>query len=269
MSNEEQAAFWNGPVGVRWAARGDRSDYRLANIHRALMDFAAPKAGEDVLDIGCGCGASTLELAEAVKPGRVTGVDISAPMLETARAQDGADAVSFVLADASTYAFLQTYDLIFSRFGVMFFADPVTAFAHIREGLKPGGRLAFCAWCAQEENEWIVRPTEAAGFALPPVEPQAPGQFAFADGARVQDILKRAGFREVLFDKREIDVMLGDTIAEAADETLNSGALLRLTAMLDDAARDAIRVRLVDLMSGHGSHNGISLPGRCWFFHAR
>lgn len=266
-NNAAQAEHWNGPAGQRWASLCDRHDYRLGNIQNALMAFAAPERGMHVLDIGCGCGTTTLKLAEACTPGRVLGVDISAPMLAAARARAAGATVEFVEADASTMEYRPEYDLVFSRFGVMFFADPLAAFAHIRAALRPGGRLAFSCWCAMEENDWVSLPFKAACDLVPPQAPQdphEPGQFAFADDKRVHSILTAAGFRDIHIERLATKVKLGVDVDDAANGALGSGALLRATAELDEAPREIIRVRLRNLMAQYAAPDGVALPGACW-----
>jgi len=148
-SNEQQIEYWNGRAGQRWAAQQERIDWNLAEITEAVIPFARAKPGEHILDIGCGCGTATLMLARAVRPnGSVAGVDISAPMLAVARARahSGQADIPFIEADASAYDFQPTFDLVFSRFGVMFFADPFAAFANIHKAVAPKGRLAFVCW---------------------------------------------------------------------------------------------------------------------------
>lgn len=266
--NAAQADIWNGPQGTRWAGRAARAEYRLANVHAALMLLAAPQPGEDVLDVGCGCGATTCELAAAAAPGHATGLDISEPMLAQARVQDGG--AQFILGDAADYAFDRPFDLIFSRFGVMFFADPTAAFAHLRAALKPDGRLVFSAWCAREENTWITTPLAALDLppAFPTADPAAPGQFAFADGARVERLLRQAGFASVAMCRLDTLIRMGSTPEEAADEALNSGELARQTARLSGAERAPIRARLTRLMARYAGPHGIALPGRAWLVRA-
>lgn len=273
-SNIGQIEHWNGPMGKLWASRCDRNEYRLTHVQKALMAFAAPEPGMNVLDIGCGCGLTSLALAEAVAPGAVMGLDISAPMLETARhaaAEAGLD-VGFVEADASVHPFRPEFDLAFSRFGVMFFADPVAAFVNIRGALKPGGRLAFCCWRAMTDNPWTCAPFEAARDLLPPQPPAvpgAPGQFAFADGERVSEILARAGFSAIGVERRDLPVNLGADVEEAATESLNTGALSRAVADAGDVVRAAVRDRVRAALAPYASADGVAPPGSVWLVRAR
>ena len=199
--NADQIRHWNELNGARWAALQGRLDAQLDPIGLAAMERLVLAPGARVLDVGCGCGSTTLELARRVGPGgSVTGVDISAPLLARAveRAGDGAVAnARFVQADAQTFALEEgAYDAVFSRFGVMFFADPVAAFANLRRALAPGGALAFVCWRDAKENARVTVPMKAARPFLeapaPPV-PGAPAPFSLADRARLEAVLTAAG----------------------------------------------------------------------------
>ena len=274
-SNEQQIEYWNGRAGRRWAAQQERIDWNLAEITEAVIPFARAKPGEHILDIGCGCGTATLMLARAVRPnGSVAGVDISAPMLAVARARahSGQADIPFIEADASVYDFQPTFDLVFSRFGVMFFADPFAAFANIHKAVAPKGRLAFVCWRSMPENMWAAAPFAAAKHLLPPQEapdPHAPGPFAFADGARLTDILSRAGFHDVALTKFDGAMNMGDTAAEAANEALNIGPLARAAAELDDAARAKILDVVATAMQKFATPRGIAPAAACWLVSAK
>ncbi len=274
-SNAQQIEYWNGRTGQRWAEQHERIDWNLAEITEAVIPFAAAKPGEHILDIGCGCGTATLMLARAVRPkGSVAGVDISAPMLAVARARahSGQADIPFIEADASTYDFQPTFDLVFSRFGVMFFADPFAAFANIHKAVAPKGRLAFVCWRGMPENAWAAAPFMAAKHLLPPQEapdPHAPGPFAFADGARLTDTLTRAGFRDVKLTKFDGAMNMGDTPAEAANEALNIGPLARAAAELDDATRAKIMDVVATAMQKFAAPRGITPPVACWLVSAK
>jgi len=274
-SNEQQIEYWNGRAGQRWAAQQERIDWNLAEITEAVIPFARAKPGEHILDIGCGCGTATLMLARAVRPnGSVAGVDISAPMLAVARARahSGQADIPFIEADASVYDFQPTFDLVFSRFGVMFFADPFAAFANIHKAVAPKGRLAFVCWRSMPENMWAAAPFAAAKHLLPPQEapdPYAPGPFAFADGARLTDILSRAGFHDVALTKFDGAMNMGDTAAEAANEALNIGPLARAAAELDDAARAKILDVVATAMQKFATPRGIAPAAACWLVSAK
>ncbi len=265
--NAKQHEYWNGPTGVRWARRQEAVDHTLQSINGALMSFAAPGRGMRALDIGCGGGTTTLLLAQAVAPGTVTGVDISAPMLAAARARAAGPNIGFLDADASVHAFAPEFDLVFSRFGVMFFADPAAAFANIRTALKPGGRLAFVCWRAVEENAWAFAAFEAARDLLPlqkPPVPHAPGPFALADGGRLSSILAQGGFRDVRVKRLDTIMHMGVTAEDAANEALNIGPLAHAAADLDESSREKIRARARQVLEKFATPAGITPPASCW-----
>jgi SAM-dependent methyltransferase len=270
VSNDQQIEYWNGPVGERWARLQETIDASLAEINKAALAFANPRPRERVLDIGCGCGTTTYALAGAVAlEGSVTGVDISEPMLAVARARGRG--ANFRKADAATHLFHATHDLVFSRFGVMFFDDPVKAFANIRKALKPRGRLVFVCWRDVKENLWACEPFEAARALLPqqvPTDPHAPGPYAFADGERLAGILARAGYRDIVVEALDTVVIMGATAADAATQALNIGPLARAAAELDGATREKIRGRVEEAYGKFASSAGITPPAACWLVSA-
>ena len=267
--NAKQREYWNGPVGENWAARQALMDRNLQSVSDAAMAFAAPRSGMRVLDIGCGAGTTTLALAKAVAPGRVTGVDISAPLLVAARerAKTAMSPAEFIEADASDHPFAAEFDLAFSRFGVMFFADPVAAFAHIKTALRRGGRLAFVCWRAFDENAWAFVPYNAALDLLPPQEPpvpHAPGPFGLADGERTKSILEQAGFQRVRVERLDTVMHLGAAAEDAAAEALVIGPLARAATNLDEAVRENIRARAAEAFAKFKTPAGITMPASCW-----
>ena len=268
--NADMIEYWNGDGAKRWIAARDRMDRSMAAIHDALIAFAEPRRGERVLDIGCGCGTTTIELAK--KTGvQALGVDVSAPMVEVARERAGS-AATFVVADASTYAFEPKFQLAFSRFGVMFFADPVAAFANIRRAVKPGGRLAFACWRALEHNAWAGAPLAAARPLLPATprpDPLAPGPFAFADGERVCRILGDAGFHDASVAAHGSTMWLGETLDAAVDEVLAIGPLARAAGELPEATRAQIRERVRAALEPFVAPDGVALPAAVWLAGAR
>ena len=159
--NADELAYWNGEGGVHWVKQQAHTDAVLAPVADAVIAHAAPRSGERVLDIGCGCGSTTLLLSPLAS--HVTGLDISEPMLNVARQRaEGLANVDFVNADAAAFRTDTPYDLLFSRFGVMFFGDPTAAFANLRRAARPGGRLAFVCWRPIGENPWMQAPLHAA-----------------------------------------------------------------------------------------------------------
>src|SRR6201992_1836826 len=194
--NKAQIDYWNGPTGEKWAKYQSVMDRTLADSAEAVLALANAQPGERVLDIGGGTGATSLLLAEAVVPdGAVTGVDVSQPMLGLARERAQAKNIRFIEADAASYPFQPEFDLIFSRFGVMFFADPAAAFANIRKGVDKAGLLFFIWWGRVREMHGASLPFSIAKPFLPdqpPGDPHAPGPFAFADADRLRTILEKA-----------------------------------------------------------------------------
>ena len=274
-ANQDQKDFWNGAMGHEWAQQQERLDINLSAVHDALMPFAAPKPGEAVLDIGCGTGTTSMALADAVgRQGRVTGIDISQEMLGLARHRgQGRANLAFVEADAAQTPFSPEHDLLFSRFGVMFFDDPPAAFANLRKAARPGGRLAFACWRSPPENPWASAPIMAAKPFLPdvpPPDPLAPGPFAFADGNRVEAILKQAGFRDIALSKFDGVMDMGRDLELAADYTLRIGPLARAASGLDDAVKQKIALAVRDVFTRFiGADGSIAPPVACWLVGAR
>lgn len=274
--NADQVAYWNGPIGERWRARQQDQDTLLAPVTDVLLQRAAPSAGEVVLDIGCGCGSTSIDLARRVLPGgRVVGVDISAPMLQRARERAPADLpMDFIMADATAYRFEPgSADLLFSRFGVMFFAEPQKSFANMRRGLRRGARLAFACWQEPRKNPWLLLPLEEACRHVPrppPPGPEDPGPFAFADERRVRDILNGAGFREVRLEAAglSLDIGLGRGLDAAVETATGMGpasrALEGQPPELRAAAANSIRSALARYQVG----NAVALPGAIWLVNA-
>ena len=190
MSNDEQAAFWNSAVATRWVREQAELDRILGPFSDAVLARASARPGERVLDVGCGCGTTTIALGRSVgNEGTVIGVDLSEPMLDQARAHAaGMGQVELVNGDASAYVPPAKLDLVFSRFGVMFFPDPAASFAHLAKQLRPGGRVAFVCWRALAENPWATVPWEAARPVFPPAppaDPAAPWPFSLGERARI------------------------------------------------------------------------------------
>ena len=273
-SNAQQVEFWNGAVGERWAALQEKIDLHLGEITEELVCFAAPQPGERALDVGCGCGTTTLLLAMRTgREGAAAGIDISVPMLSVARARamaQNADTV-FIEADASNYEFQPVLDLVFSRFGIMFFADPVAAFANLKTALVPGGRMVFACWRSFEQNRWAWDAMQAARPLLPsqePSDPLAPGPFAFADEGRIRRVLDGAGFTNILIERFDGSVNMGTTVEDAAAQALNLGPLARAVTDLDEKARKNIRRVVERAYTPYQTPSGLRPPAACWFVRA-
>ncbi|HEX3674954.1 MAG TPA: class I SAM-dependent methyltransferase [Rhizomicrobium sp.] len=268
--NAQQIEYWNGAIGERWARLQGSIDASLSEIGKAAIAFAAPKAGERVLDIGCGCAATTLMLADAVGAGGVVeGIDISAPMLAVARERAAAARrkIDFMQADAASHVLTPRFDLVFSRFGVMFFADPAAAFANIAEAPSRKGRLAFVCWRGVGENLWASVPFAAARDLVPeqpPSDPHAPGPFAFADDARLRGILSAAGFANIRIKKLDVPMLMGADADQAATHALNVGPLARAATGLDDETRAKIHARAKTALAQFAGPQGVAVPAACW-----
>lgn len=273
--NSHQIEDWNGPLGQRWAEEQAYLDRLTGPFGEAALKAAAPRPGERIIDIGCGCGDTTLELARTVgAAGSVLGVDVSLPMLAVARrrlGETGLSNVDFRDADASSAALPRDQDLLFSRFGVMFFDAPVPAFAHMRRSLKDSGRLAFVCWRAPRENPWAMVPLGAGRNVVsappdaPTTDPTAPGPFAFADENRVRAILLEANFRDVVAAPVEAPVYLGSSPANAARGASRMGPLSRHIRDYGAGREDEIVAAVTTALEAHAAPDGsVSLPGACW-----
>jgi SAM-dependent methyltransferase len=275
--NADQIAYWNGPGGQRWSDRQASQDVLLGPVSQALIARAGVRPGERIVDVGCGCGSTSIALALAVAPtGFVLGVDISAPMLERARRVAPPELpLDFVLADATVYPFHpETFDLLISRFGVMFFADPVLSFANLRRALRPSGRVAFACWREPRDNPWMMAPLQAVYQhvpRLPQVGPEEPGPFAFAAEERVQRILGDAGYCDVALERRDLllDVAVGGGLEAAVKGAFEIGpasrALEGYPAETRAKAADSVRETLKPFVRG----DRVELSGSIWIVTAR
>jgi SAM-dependent methyltransferase len=279
--NADQIAYWNGPGGQRWANRQAAQDILLAPVADILIDRAKPQAGERVVDVGCGSGATTIAFAQQVgRSGYALGVDVSGPMLERARQSAPKNSpkhapIDFVLADATIYPFEPaSIDLLASRFGVMFFADPAKSFANMRKALRPSGRLAFACWREPRENPWMMTPLQAVYQHVPKLPqqgPEDPGPFAFASETRVHRLLGEAGFTGIAMEPcpLSLDIAIGRGLDAAVQSALEIGpanrALEGQPADLRAAATNSIREVLAPLVRGEK----VPLAASIWIVTAR
>ena len=274
-ANTDQIAYWNDKAGETWAALQTELDRQLEGLGEAAINILAPAAGERILDVGCGSGQTTLALAGRVgADGLVLGVDISRPLLEAAHrraAEAGAARARFLEADAQAHPFdSAAFDAAFSRFGVMFFADPAAAFANIRAALKPGGRLAFVCWRAMMENPWMTVPLAAGLAHLPPPQPPTPGSpgpFAFADAERVRGILQTAGFSQI--DIRPHDAMVGGNDLDSAVRTALRVGPLGMLMRDNPGAREAVQASVREAIAANMKDGRVQLPSATWMVTAR
>jgi SAM-dependent methyltransferase len=271
-ANDAQVDYWNGRTGETWVELNRLLDMQLQPLGQAALAALAPHPGERVLDIGCGGGETSLDLARAVGPsGAVLGVDLSRPLLDLAARRAGAldlD-IRFEAADAQITDFAAVggaFDAVFSRFGVMFFADPTAAFANIRKALKPGGRLAFVCWRPAQDNPVMTTAINAVTDLLPPSSPSdplAPGPFAFADSERVRRILGESGWSQV--EVSPFDAQVGGWTPEEALAVAQKvgplGAALRENPELRPRVQDAVAR---ELQRQTGADGKVRLGAAVW-----
>ena len=276
--NAEMRRYWNEVAGPRWVGRQTAQEARNVEMLELLLAAAQPQSGERVLDIGCGTGVTTEPYAAAVGPqGHVTAIDIAQPMLDAARRRmdaRGLGNVTLLLADAQVHALPQGhFDLLTSRLGVMFFADPVAAFRNLIGALRPGGRLCMAVWAPIAENTHWKIPFEIAVKHLgapAPTPPHAPGPHAFGDRAYLRGILDQAGFTDVAIEAKDFHVR-GDTPIGMAEHVALFGAVQRLMDEkgADEATRRTIVTETEAAFSGFATRDGVRLPARFLLVTAR
>jgi trans-aconitate methyltransferase len=275
--NEQQGEFWNGPAGSKWVANFEENERHTSPFGNLALDVASTTPGERVLDVGCGCGATTLALGAAVgTSGQVLGIDLSTTML--ARAQEMKTSskltnIDFRRADAQTSNLdRRKYDLVFSRFGVMFFANAVAAFANLRSALQASGRLVFVCWQAPSENPWMSVPNRAAlkFFELEPPPHDAPGPFSLASPQRIRAILSDAGFSdvEITSEIRTLRVGVGQSIDHWVHERLLMGFAGQLYESSTSTVQARARRALAESVEPFRIADGLELEGAAWIVRA-
>ncbi len=275
--NAEQFEYWNEVVGETWVKRQREIDVISAPFGVAVMDRLGPRPGERVLDVGCGGGGTTIELARRTAPdGSAIGVDISRPMLDYARgraAEDRVENVSFKEADAQTADLGESmYDVAFSRFGVMFFADPVEALGNIARAMKPEGRLGFATWQEVGLNPWMFVPVLAAAphVGMPDVpEPHEPGPFAFADTDRTRSVLAEAGFHDIEIEPLEREVTFKGGAEQAADVLMDVGPVRQLAADAEPERVAAARTAVIEAAQSYQRDGVLIFPAAAWAVYAK
>ena len=274
IANEQQIGLWNDAMGKTWAMLHNRLDRQLDPIGRAAMAKAGFKAGDVVLDVGCGCGETTLEIADKVS--EVIGLDASAMLLDVARetaATKGIGNIRFEQGDGQVWEAPAPVDVLFSRFGVMFFEDPLASFTNLRRSLKSGGRLAFACWRPPKENLWLALPMQSTAHLLPPLppsDPNAPGPFAFADKDRLAGILAGAGFADVSIEPLDLRTG-GDNLEDSVFIALRMGQLgsaLREIGASDDLKR-RVEATLREALAPYVEDGVVKLPAAAWIVSGR
>ena len=282
MKNATQIEFWNGETGQNWVSHDALMEAMLQPLGEAVMDSLSPKPGEHVLDIGCGCGHTSLSLADRVgAEGSVTGIDISAPMLAVASQlaaehNAGHKSVQFLEADAQTHRFTpESYDAAFSRFGVMFFEDPVAAFTNIRASLRPSGRLAFCCWQPRAVNPFMTVPAMAALELLPAppeIPPRTPGPFAFEEADYVAEILTEAGFEHVAVTplRQPLTFGRGMSLEDIVERLVEIGPIAQMVREAPEDLQQPVRDKVVDAVAPfYQAGAGMTLEGQFWLVTAK
>lgn len=270
IANQDQVALWNEASGRTWVEMQQVLDRMLAPLAAPLIDAAFPGQGGRVLDVGCGSGATTLAMAKRLgASGSCVGVDISGPLLAAAKsraASEGISSVTFVQADAQTHAFDPgSFDAMISRFGVMFFDEPEAAFNNIRRALRVGGKLAFVAWRSPAENPFMTTAKRAAEpllTNLPKPDPNAPGQFAFADGDRVRHILQDGGWSDI--DLQPLDVEGSVAANELLAYVIKLGPVGLALREVDEATRARVTEVVHAAFQPYIKNNTARFGMACW-----
>ncbi len=266
---------WNGEQGHFWVRQQKHQDAVLESFIPHILEAAAITPGQQVLDVGCGCGATTRAAGHAAAEGQVLGVDISEPMLRLARelaADEGLNNVEYQQADAQTYSFdPAAYDAMISRFGVMFFKDPLAAFTNIAAALRPGGRLAYLCWQPAKANPHISLPmrsiVQAFPEALPRDNPQPP--FSMAEPDTVRDLLASSGFTNI-----DVAPVIGDLrVGNDADDVMHHFQSQPMAKSLldaqDPAEVDKVLTRIRGQVQEHAGPDGVFLGSAAWLVTAR
>jgi SAM-dependent methyltransferase len=264
-----QADYWNDDGGRRWLRNLDWLEVMLAPLGEALLARAAARPGDVVLDVGCGGGKLAARLAAATGTGgSVLAVDVSSMLIERALRDYGmTPGLTFLLADAASAPLGNSrFTLVFSRFGVMFFADPVAAFTQLAHAMQVGGRMAFLCWQARDRNPWMYGPAAAAFEhvpAPPPPGPEDPGPFCFGDPDRVRRILAGAGLVNM-----EIEPLVGKLVMGTVDHALEfvstMGPAAQPLAEAPAGARDRALAAMGAVLAAHDTPDGVQMPYATW-----
>jgi len=274
-ANAEQAAEWDGPAGAHRTRHAAVFDAEARPHNERFRAAAGVSARDRVLDVGCGTGQTTRDAARAAVGGNALGVDLSAQMLDHARRrsrEEGLTNVSFLQADAQVHRFpAASFEVCISRFGTMFFADPVAAFSNIGHALRPGGRLVLMVWQARDRNEWTtaVREALAGDNPVPPPPAEGPHPFSLADPAVAGGILAAAGFADIGFTDVHEPVFYGPDSAVALDVVRGLRSTRDLLAGLDAGETEQALRRLRATLAAHQTGDGVVFDARTWIITAR
>ena len=271
--NAKQKDFWSGKGGDYWVEKQSEMDIMLNPLGEKALAKLDLKSNSEVLDIGCGCGATTLEIAKKVSEGTVTGLDISVPMLDKAESEAGIQGIAnvdFKVVDVQVDQLAsEKYDYVYSRFGVMFFDDPYEAFKNIFSSIKEGGELSFVCWQDPSLNPWQSLSVQVIrGYLdMPSPPPRSPGPFAFHEKDYVKEILEKSGFSNISFDDNQEDITMfsGKSLQEASEDYLAINPVV--TEMLKDSPDDLkaeIVESLKEAFSEFHKGDGLVFPSATW-----
>ncbi len=275
-SHSEQIEFWNGIGGERWVKEYKRTDKMLEPVTSLLLTRANLREGNIVVDVGCGGGSTTKVFRERVgDAGKLIGIDVSAPLLQLARERlSHYPDVELIHADASTYYFSEAIaDLVVSRFGVMFFGEPVSAFANLRTVLAREGHLLFACWRSFEENLWAKIPLDAVSDLIPPSapsDPDEPGPFAFASRERISRILTEAGFLSIEITPVDTGFSYSpnNSLEDAVQGAVLIGPTSRALREQPDSVIDTAKISIYEALAAYQTERGVILPGAIWLVEA-
>ena len=273
-TNNDMSEYWNGEGGEKWVGQHETTNTFLLPLGQKAIDIAEIKDGELILDIGCGCGETSFDMAKLVgEAGHVNGLDISRQIINRAREikkQTGVKNVTFQCGDAQVFELEEVlYDLIYSRFGVMFFDDPVSAFSNIRSSLDNNGRLVFTSWMSKEDNQWIsIVQDVISKYTDLPISPDinAPGPFSLSDPQRIKDILSAVGFSEIHIMPNKPNVNFGNNIADAVNLLTQTGpasSAISSSELSDDIVSN-ILTDIKEAIKPYETNSGVMLGAATW-----
>jgi SAM-dependent methyltransferase len=267
--NAEQAEDWNGASGREFIEQRERHEGVLGRLRARLLAAAAIQDGEYVLDVGCGCGETTILAARAAGSGHALGADFSRIQVAEARQLAAAAGVAnarFEVADVQVHPFeAGVFDVVLSSFGVMFFDDPAAAFGNLRKALRPGGRLAFICWRTQAENPVFTIGFAEAAAVLGPREMPGPGAaFSLANTGRVGALLSGAGFGGIEFVKADEPMLIGRDVDDVLEYELTSPTATEILTGLSPAQADELTRLVRDRLTAYASPGGVVMPGAAW-----
>ena len=275
VANTDQARSWDGGDGDHWTKYASHYEAAVQPHYQRMRDAAAIGRTDRVLDIGCGCGETTLDAARAASDGSAHGVDLSSRMLEYARERArnaGVTNATFEQADAQVHEFSAgAYDIVISRTGGMFFADPIEAYINLARALRSGGRIVLLTWQGIERNEWLreIQSALAADRQMPPPPPNAPGPLSLSDPKTVRDILESAGFIDVGLDPVNERFMFGANADDAYEFMSGGGIVHGMLEGADDALRARALAALRATLTAHDTGNGVLYDSGAWAITAR